>query len=797
MSLLQDDDTAAIRGILLTISMQLANSSTSPYQTAAFTTPTWSIQVNFLFFASLGCSMAAALAAVLSLQWIRDYDIGLARITIPRERALRRHFRFEGVHSWWMPEIIAVLPILLHVALLLFLGGLVQWLIHIHLTVSVTMIIPLIASGIFYIVTQGCAAIWPSAPFRTPISRILEASGVFIYANFYLPARNIWVIKVLGRPDHPTSSREPQRVRIPKIITGAPRFREENAIISDKLLSSSALTWLLGHVERSPQSRPYFAEIFRLLVREEGLSTISQQNLKGKAEWPEIIDWYISELRSTRREDYYYPEEIEDEFFFCTQIITVIGDGTLLDTAQMAIKSPPFHWDEFQATSLGLSIRLALWKNRCSFSRDSADPPLNLFKEISQRGPFLTVGVLIVFLREMNILMNEGKLSEVDCLLCLTMLIRKSQGENLRFSPVFSLLDFRMAIYTNAAYALGSIYGKRVATTAIKTDLDAITYILNMYEVPDHPSLWPQKARAEVDDFYRALVDLLMTLILPFGMIGMHDISPLTLLLAHPTVNLVWDNHSAISSLALFSQVSCIVHPPYEVKLPPGNVLGGRLSNVVMGVALRICYTLLRSLVPGTTPWDILISSLTMAARVCSNTANARIDVPSPEIQGASLLLDDPFPWVYSTLASFDPEMSDEGFSVITSLFLSSTTRESLDRTLYCPVTPERMNRLATLRSPILVIVGCVLLGWEYEQYIPADDDPTWDTVEWKVTIFGLLTRLPINRQDSERALFLATSRHRSFHYDELILDAIDRRTVGFLPCFLNPSNLVISVLCR
>ncbi|KIM22253.1 hypothetical protein M408DRAFT_79290, partial [Serendipita vermifera MAFF 305830] len=159
MTYLIPDNTGTSIDILQQISMQLANNSMPAYELQPFVAPAWAVRVNFLFFASLGSALVAALASVLALQWIRDYDIGLVRVTIPRERALRRHLRFEGVQSWFMPEIVAILPTLLHVSLILFLGGIMEWLRQINTIVAVTMMISLAVSAIFYVSTQLMAAI--------------------------------------------------------------------------------------------------------------------------------------------------------------------------------------------------------------------------------------------------------------------------------------------------------------------------------------------------------------------------------------------------------------------------------------------------------------------------------------------------------------------------------------------------------------------------------------------------------------------------------------------------------------
>ncbi|PVF99314.1 hypothetical protein CPB86DRAFT_703662, partial [Serendipita vermifera] len=173
LPIMEEDKQEITRDILLVISRQLHNTSIPAYDPVQFKAPQWAVRVNIIFFTSLGCNLFAALSSVLALQWVRDYDIGLSGITDPRERALRRHFRFQGVRAWLMPEIISMLPTLLHISLLLFIGGLLEWLLQINHDVAYTMLATLAVCIAFYIGTQVIAASAPSAPYRTPISRSL------------------------------------------------------------------------------------------------------------------------------------------------------------------------------------------------------------------------------------------------------------------------------------------------------------------------------------------------------------------------------------------------------------------------------------------------------------------------------------------------------------------------------------------------------------------------------------------------------------------------------------------------
>ncbi|KAH8822335.1 hypothetical protein DL96DRAFT_348358 [Flagelloscypha sp. PMI_526] len=126
-------DHAQITTYLLTEQIQLlranGNSSiiagvpSSPYVAGSPTHSRFDIVVNILLFASLSLSLSTALFSVLIKQWLQAYTAKLSGTA--KERALIRNFRFTGLENWKLPEIIAILPLILHTSLWIFAAGLV------------------------------------------------------------------------------------------------------------------------------------------------------------------------------------------------------------------------------------------------------------------------------------------------------------------------------------------------------------------------------------------------------------------------------------------------------------------------------------------------------------------------------------------------------------------------------------------------------------------------------------------------------------------------------------------------
>ncbi|KAF5353796.1 hypothetical protein D9758_010607 [Tetrapyrgos nigripes] len=124
--------------------------------------------INGLFFASLSLSLATALLSVLVKQWLQAYNFSLPTGNA-QERAKIRQFRYLGFEKWKVPEIIGLLPIILHASLGLFMVGLSVYVSELHeslcwIVVSVTGI-----SFLMYFGSIIIPVIHIQCPYRVPI----------------------------------------------------------------------------------------------------------------------------------------------------------------------------------------------------------------------------------------------------------------------------------------------------------------------------------------------------------------------------------------------------------------------------------------------------------------------------------------------------------------------------------------------------------------------------------------------------------------------------------------------------
>ncbi|KAG8819429.1 hypothetical protein FRC17_010457 [Serendipita sp. 399] len=160
----------------------------------AFSPSKSAIATNALFFSSLSFSLLAALAAILVKQWTRKVFLSIKKRDSPREQAKEHRQKRKGIDEWGIPQIIATIPMILHLALACFFGGLVVWLKSLHYVIYIlTATEAAIAMGL-YVMAAVIASVCPSAPFRWPVS------FAFTLAFRWLPKRDAATILPLSVP---------------------------------------------------------------------------------------------------------------------------------------------------------------------------------------------------------------------------------------------------------------------------------------------------------------------------------------------------------------------------------------------------------------------------------------------------------------------------------------------------------------------------------------------------------------------------------------------------------------------
>jgi hypothetical protein len=239
MKLLQEDPRDTTNAILVYISSQLANNTMPSYQQTVFHVPKYAVVVNALLFSSLCCSLVAALAAVLALQWVNEYDARIDTVD-SKKRALIRNLRYAGVGKWKMAEIIAVLPILLHSSVFLFFAGVIAWLRSVHQVISWICVTGATTAAVFYLITVLLSANLDDSPFRSPVARACRYVARLVRGALHLADMGIeW-------------STLADFFRLFRLLIGDRGAEEERATNADN--KRSTLMWTVNHVEVATQS---------------------------------------------------------------------------------------------------------------------------------------------------------------------------------------------------------------------------------------------------------------------------------------------------------------------------------------------------------------------------------------------------------------------------------------------------------------------------------------------------------------------------------------------------------------
>ncbi|KAL0059444.1 hypothetical protein AAF712_013788 [Marasmius tenuissimus] len=143
-----EDTTVAL---LKEISQQMRN-GTSPNPPATFEVLASDVRINTLWFLSLIIALVDALFGLLCKQWLREHRRPV-RTRTPKEALALRWLRNKSLAKWHVTTIRTSLPILLELALFLFLAGLVELLWTRHLVPFAFAFTIVGLAGLFYIGT--------------------------------------------------------------------------------------------------------------------------------------------------------------------------------------------------------------------------------------------------------------------------------------------------------------------------------------------------------------------------------------------------------------------------------------------------------------------------------------------------------------------------------------------------------------------------------------------------------------------------------------------------------------------
>ncbi|QRW14347.1 phosphatidylinositol phosphatase PTPRQ [Ceratobasidium sp. AG-Ba] len=130
------------------------------------------IVVNALWFLSLGLSVAVSLVAMLSKSWCSSF---MSRRSGPKyEQGRRRQHKWTGIEWWGMQSMFLYLPVLIHLALLLFAIGLALYLWDINMRVACPVVGLVATSVLLYATATFLPLVYEDCPYSTPLSKLFK-----------------------------------------------------------------------------------------------------------------------------------------------------------------------------------------------------------------------------------------------------------------------------------------------------------------------------------------------------------------------------------------------------------------------------------------------------------------------------------------------------------------------------------------------------------------------------------------------------------------------------------------------
>lgn len=152
-------------------SSALVNSSVPalslPTVESSFSPVSYAVPVNTLWLLSLTLSLISAFFAITVQQWLRQ-------LRLPPEMPVRRAIqllatRSDGLKTWQVPSIISLLPLLLQIAVILFLAGLFLLLQSLNTAITIVFGVVALVGLLAFLATTVIPLITPHCPYKSPL----------------------------------------------------------------------------------------------------------------------------------------------------------------------------------------------------------------------------------------------------------------------------------------------------------------------------------------------------------------------------------------------------------------------------------------------------------------------------------------------------------------------------------------------------------------------------------------------------------------------------------------------------
>lgn len=129
------------------------------------------VKANKLWFLSLTFALVDSFFVITVQQWLHRGPP--PRGTNARDAVKLRQLRFDGLQKWEVPTIIAILPVIMQIALILFLVGLSYFLYFLDNDIGRTIVITLVVSIVVYTVATAAPVFTVTCPYKSAVIPII------------------------------------------------------------------------------------------------------------------------------------------------------------------------------------------------------------------------------------------------------------------------------------------------------------------------------------------------------------------------------------------------------------------------------------------------------------------------------------------------------------------------------------------------------------------------------------------------------------------------------------------------
>jgi hypothetical protein len=219
------------------------------------------LRVNILWVLSLCLSIACALSATLVQQWARRYLLTTQLPSSPQRRARVRAYLFQGALRFRLGTVANAVPLVLHVSVVLFFAGLVEFLFHVNPVLAYVVLGCIVVGNKVYFLFTVLPLFYRDCPFVTPLSgplwRLLQALQFAFLSSFRRISEIVvpkWTSKRMELKEYVGKCKD-------RLFRGLHHDLEKSAMSAGPELDSFSMRWTLNSLREPSELESFIGGI--------------------------------------------------------------------------------------------------------------------------------------------------------------------------------------------------------------------------------------------------------------------------------------------------------------------------------------------------------------------------------------------------------------------------------------------------------------------------------------------------------------------------------------------------------